>query len=115
LAAREDLEPPVEPHRLGLSLGQASPVLPDIDLDPLVVAGNAVLGDQSLMDHAGLQWTRSLSWLVAGCLLEILCEPLQVFLLEIAKQAGSAIGKRLAQRLRQAAAASAVRVDADAR
>jgi hypothetical protein len=33
--------------------------------------------------------------------LEILCEPLRAFLLEIAKQAGSAIGKRLAQRLCQ--------------
>jgi len=40
-------------------------------------------------------------WLLAGCLLEILCEPLRAFLLEIAKQAGSAIGKRLAQWLRQ--------------
>jgi hypothetical protein len=34
-------------------------------------------------------WTRSLWWLLAGCLLEILCEPLR------------AIGKRLAQRFRQ--------------
>jgi ribosomal protein L18E len=40
-------------------------------------------------------------WLLAGCLLEILCEPLRAFLLEIAQQAGSAIRKRLAQRLRQ--------------
>jgi hypothetical protein len=46
-------------------------------------------------------WTRSLWWLLAGCLLEILCEPLRAFLLKIAQQAGSAIGKRLAQRLRQ--------------
>jgi hypothetical protein len=46
-------------------------------------------------------WTRSLWWLLAGCLLEILCEPLRAFLLEIAQQAGSAIRKRLAQRLRQ--------------
>jgi hypothetical protein len=46
-------------------------------------------------------WTRSLWWLLAGYLLEILREPLRAFLLEIAKQAGSAIGKRLAQRLRQ--------------
>jgi hypothetical protein len=40
-------------------------------------------------------------WLLAGYLLEILREPLRAFLLEIAKQAGPAIGKRLAQRLRQ--------------
>ena len=46
-------------------------------------------------------WTRSLWWLLAGYLLEILREPLRAFLLEIAKQTGSAIGKRLAQRLRQ--------------
>ena len=46
-------------------------------------------------------WTRSLWWLLAGYLLEILCEPLRAFLLEIAQQAGSAIGKRLAQRLGQ--------------
>jgi hypothetical protein len=46
-------------------------------------------------------WTRSLWWLLAGCAFEVLREPLQVFLLEIAKQVGPAIGKRLAQRLRQ--------------
>ena len=46
-------------------------------------------------------WTRSLWWLLAGFLLEILCEPLRAFLLEIAKQVGSATGKCLAQRLRQ--------------
>jgi hypothetical protein len=37
LGAGEDLEPAVEPHWLGPGGGQASPVLPDIDLDPLVV------------------------------------------------------------------------------
>jgi hypothetical protein len=46
-------------------------------------------------------WTRSLWWLLVGFLLEILCEPLRAFLLEIAQRAGSAIGKRLAQRLHQ--------------
>jgi hypothetical protein len=46
-------------------------------------------------------WTRSLWWLLVGYLLEILREPLRAFLLEIAQRAGSAIGKRLAQWLRQ--------------
>jgi hypothetical protein len=55
LGASQDLEATVEPHRLGLGLGQAGPVLPDIDLDPLIVAGKAVLGDQPLPDHRGLE------------------------------------------------------------
>jgi hypothetical protein len=55
LGPGEDLEAAVEPGRLGVGVGQASPVLPDIDLDPLVVAGEAMLGDQPLPDHAGLE------------------------------------------------------------
>jgi hypothetical protein len=55
LGASQDLEPAVEAGRLGLSLGQASPVLPHIDLDPLVVASEAMLGNQPLPDHAGLE------------------------------------------------------------
>jgi hypothetical protein len=46
-------------------------------------------------------WTRSLWWLLAACLYEVICEPARVFLLEIAKQAGSAIGKRIDERLLQ--------------
>jgi hypothetical protein len=46
-------------------------------------------------------WTRSFWWLLAVFAFEVLREPLQVFLLEIAKQVGPAIGKRLAQRFRQ--------------
>jgi hypothetical protein len=46
-------------------------------------------------------WTRSLWWLLAACLYEVIREPARAFLLEIAKQTGSAIGKRLAQRLGQ--------------
>jgi hypothetical protein len=55
LGASQDLEAAVEAGRLGLSLGQASPVLPHIDLDPLVVATEAILGNQPLPDHARLQ------------------------------------------------------------
>jgi hypothetical protein len=55
LGASQDLKAPVEPGRLGLGDGQASPVLPDIDLNPLVVAGEAMLSDQPLMDHRRLQ------------------------------------------------------------
>jgi hypothetical protein len=51
LSPSQDLKAPVEAGRLGRRLGQASPVLPDIDLDALVVAGEAMLGDQPLMDH----------------------------------------------------------------
>jgi hypothetical protein len=50
-------------------------------------------------------WTRSpwlvVAYLIFSCLFEVVREPLQVFLLEIAKQVGPAIGKRLAKRLRQ--------------
>jgi hypothetical protein len=55
LGAGQHLEAAVEPGRGGIGVGQAGPVLPDVDLDALVVAGEAVLGDQPLMDHAGLQ------------------------------------------------------------
>jgi hypothetical protein len=55
LGPRQDLEAAVEADRLRVGVGQPSPVLPDIDLDPLVVAAKAVLGDQPFMDHRGLQ------------------------------------------------------------
>jgi hypothetical protein len=55
LGTSQDLEAPMEAVRLGRRLGQASPILSDIDLDPLVVAGEAMLGDQPLPDHARLE------------------------------------------------------------
>ena len=55
LGPGQDLKAPVEAGRLGLSLDQAGPVLPHIDLDPLIVTVQAVLVDQPLPDHAGLQ------------------------------------------------------------
>jgi hypothetical protein len=53
-------------------------------------------------------------WLLAGYLLEILREPLRAFLLEIAQQTGSAIGSASPSGSARAAAASAVRTDANA-
>jgi hypothetical protein len=55
LSPSQDLKAAVEAGRLGRRLGQAGAVLPDIDLDPLVVASEAMLGDQPLPDHAGFQ------------------------------------------------------------
>jgi hypothetical protein len=55
LCPRQDLEAAVEAGRLGLGSGQAGPVLPNINLDALIVAIEPMLGDQPFMDHAGLQ------------------------------------------------------------
>jgi hypothetical protein len=60
LSARDDFEPAVQPaQRTLIGLGQLGgdprPGGGHIPLDPLVVASEAVLGDQPLVDHAGLQ------------------------------------------------------------
>jgi hypothetical protein len=55
LCPRQDLEAAVEAGRLGLGSGQAGPVLPNINLDALIVAIEPMLGDQPFMDHARLQ------------------------------------------------------------
>jgi hypothetical protein len=54
----EDLEPPVQPRQSLVAVvlaGQTPTGLGDIQLDSLVVAAEAVLGDQPLVDHAGLE------------------------------------------------------------
>jgi hypothetical protein len=64
LRAGDDLEAAVQPGQRVLVLrgefgrelgGDPGPRLGDEHLDPLVVAGEPVLGDQPLMDHAGLE------------------------------------------------------------
>ena len=60
LGARDDLEAAVQPgQRVVVAVGEFGgdprPGLGQEHLDPLVVAGEAVLGDQPLMDHRALQ------------------------------------------------------------
>ena len=59
LRTRDDLEPAVQPAQRVLVPvsefgGDPRPGLGQEHLDPLVVAGEAVLGDQPLMDHRAL-------------------------------------------------------------
>jgi hypothetical protein len=51
LGASQDPETAVQANRVACGSDQPLPVLPHIDLHPLVVAGEAMLGDQPLMDH----------------------------------------------------------------
>ena len=59
LGTRHDLEPAVQPRQLAGRITQLrrdpGPGLLQIHLDPLVVAGETVLGHQPLMDHRALQ------------------------------------------------------------
>jgi hypothetical protein len=58
LRPSDDLEPPVQPRRPTLPVGldlESPPGLADIDLDPLVVPGEPILGHQPLIDHRGPQ------------------------------------------------------------
>jgi hypothetical protein len=54
----DDLKPPMQPGQSVVIVavpGEALTCLRHVELDPLVVAGEPVLGDQPLMDHAGLE------------------------------------------------------------
>jgi hypothetical protein len=60
LSAGKHLEPALQPGQrvlilLGKLGGDAWPGIGGEDLDPLIVTGEAIVGDQPFVDHAGLQ------------------------------------------------------------